>query len=84
MSFQNFLNQSDSSPNYIANYTDNELKKGIIGKSTNEVEKQLTAIVKIFCCLHDRDIFIKNLEEFLHFRLLNKTIASKEAEEQLI
>jgi hypothetical protein len=34
--------------------------------------------------LHDRDILIKELENYLHYRLLNKTIASKEAEEQLI
>jgi hypothetical protein len=49
-----------------------------------EVDKSMTGIVRIFCCLHDRDILIKELENYLHYRLLNKTIASKEAEEQLI
>lgn len=52
--------------------------------STQDVDKELNAIVRLFCCLHDRDMFIKSLEIYLHQRLLNKTVASKEAEEQII
>lgn len=83
-SFQNFLNESIHAPNYIATFTDNELTTGIIGQSSQEIEKRITAIVRIFCCLNDRDLFLKELENFLHFRLLNKKISNKEAEEMLI
>lgn len=55
-----------------------------MGKSTKEIDKCLTGIVRIFCCLNDRDVFIKELENFLHYRLLNKTVSSKDAEELLI
>lgn len=68
----------------MAAFSDNLLKKSIVGLSTQEVDKELNAIVRLFCCLHDRDVFIKSLEVNLHVRLLNKTIASKEAEEQII
>jgi hypothetical protein len=84
LSFQNFLNQSKFAPKYMATYTDNMLKKGIMGKNTQEVDKMLSSVVRLFCCLNDRDIFIKELENFLHYRLLDKTITSREAEEMMI
>lgn len=58
-SFQNFMNVSPSTPSYIANYTDRELKQGIQGLSNEEVDNRLSEIVRLFCCLHGRDIYIK-------------------------
>jgi len=44
----------------------------------------LDSIVKLFCCLHGRDIFIKQYTKFLSQRLLNKTSISREAEEIML
>jgi len=40
--------------------------------------------VRLFCCLHGRDIFIKAYSENLAKRLLNKTSVSQEAEELML
>jgi cullin 3 len=48
------------------------------------VEQRLTAIIRLFCCLHSRDTYIKAYTEFLAKRLLNKSLVSIEAEELMI
>ena len=83
-SFQNFMNASPSTPSYIANYSDRELKQGIQGLSNEEVDQRLSAIVRLFCCLHGRDIYIKAYQSYLATRLLNKTMISQEAEELML
>lgn len=83
-SFQNFMNQCQFTPHYIASYCDNELKKGLKGVSEQETEARLEAIIRLFCCLHGRDVFIKAYTKFLASRLLNKTFLSKDAEELML
>lgn len=53
------MNTSPNTPTYIANYTDHELKQGIQGLSNEETDQRLSAIVRLFCCLHGRDVYIK-------------------------
>lgn len=84
MSFQKFMNSCAQTPFYIANYADKELRVGLKGVSNEEVESRLDAIVKLFCCLHGRDTFIKAYTKFLSTRLLNKTFLSQEAEESML
>lgn len=83
-SFQNFMNASPNTPAYIANYTDRELKQGIQGLSNEETDARLSAIVRLFCCLHGRDVYIKAYQGYLSTRLLNKTMISQEAEELML
>lgn len=71
-------------PNYIALYLNNYLSKDCQGKTAGEIDDQLQKVIRIFCCLNQRDKFVKECENQLHFRLLNKQMLSKEAEEQLI
>ena len=80
LTFQNFMNECDNTPRYIAFYTDNEFKKGFKSKSDEEINLSLDAIVRLFCCLHGRDIFIAQFTNLLAQRLLNKTSVSNEAE----
>lgn len=61
-SFQNFMNQNASTPASIANYTDRELKQSIQGLSNEEVDSRLSAIVRLFCCLHGRDVYVKSYQ----------------------
>lgn len=79
-----FMNECSQTPSYIANFSDIELKKGLKGATENEIDARLSAIVRLFCCLHGRDIFIKAYEKFLANRLLNKTLLSQESEECML
>jgi len=78
------MNKCGSTPSFIANYTDKELKSGLKSVSNDEIDQRLSAIVRLFCCLHGRDLFIKSYQTFLMNRLLNKTSVSQEAEELMI
>lgn len=80
VSFQNFMNKCALTPYYMASYCDNELKKGLKGVNDQETNARLDAIIRLFCCLHGRDVFIKAYTKNLANRLLNKTFISKDAE----
>ena len=66
-----FMNKFDRTASHIAHFTDFQLKKGFKTSSMSEVNDNLTEIVKLFCCLQGRDIFIKAYTSFLAKRLLN-------------
>ena len=70
------MNSNPQTPASIANFTDRELKQGIQGLSNDEVDVRLSAIVRLFCCLHGRDVYVKSYQQFLSARLLNKTMIS--------
>lgn len=72
IAFQTFMNTNQNTPTYIANYTDNELRVGIQGKNSDEVEERLNGIIRLFCCLHGRDVYVKAYQGYLCKRLLNK------------
>lgn len=84
VSFQNFMNKQPLSPTYIASYCNNEFVKGLKGVNESETNARLDAIIRLFCCLHSRDIFVKAYTKFLAVRLLNKTFLSKDAEELML
>jgi cullin 3 len=78
------MNKQDNTPHYMAAYADNELRKGLKGVNDVEVNLRLDAIIRLFCCLHGRDIFIKEYTRHLASRLLNKTSLSHDAEELML
>jgi Cullin family len=85
VSFQNFMNKQDKSPTYIAAFCNNEFVKGLKGVNDQaEINTRLDAIIRLFCCLHSRDIFITAYTNYLAIRLLNKTSLSKDAEELML
>lgn len=53
------MNKCAQTANYIASYTDKELKSGLKSVSNDEIDQRLSAIVRLFCCLHGRDEYIK-------------------------
>lgn len=83
-SFQEFMNQQQFSPAYIAQYTDKEFRISLKGVSEVEVNKRLDSIINLFCCLHGRDSFLKQYAKELASRLLNKTSISWDYEELFI
>ncbi|OMJ79173.1 hypothetical protein SteCoe_20874 [Stentor coeruleus] len=84
MSFQNFMNKCPYSAQYIASYCDHEMKKGLKGVSEQDTESRLNSLIKLFVCLHDRDVFIRYYTRFLAKRLLDETSVSDEAEQSMI
>ena len=84
VSFQNFMNKCQYTAHYIASYCDNEFRKGLKGISEAETNERLDAIIRLFCCLHGRDVFIKSYTKHLASRLLNKSYLSKDAEEAML
>lgn len=84
LAFQHFMNKCKFSAPYLAMYADNEMRRGFKGKSEIEVENALIALVRLFICLHDRDVFIKHYTRLLSKRLLDGTSVSDEAEQSLI
>ena len=83
-SFQNFMNSCTQTPFYLAAYSDHELKGGLKGVSDEETEERLDAIIRLFCCLHGRDTYLKAYEKHLASRLLNKQVLSTESEEVML
>eukprot|EP00358_Blepharisma_japonicum_P000469 CAMPEP_0202949020 /NCGR_PEP_ID=MMETSP1395-20130829/14862_1 /ASSEMBLY_ACC=CAM_ASM_000871 /TAXON_ID=5961 /ORGANISM="Blepharisma japonicum, Strain Stock R1072" /LENGTH=743 /DNA_ID=CAMNT_0049651657 /DNA_START=12 /DNA_END=2243 /DNA_ORIENTATION=+ len=84
MAFQNFMNKCAFSAPYIASYCDNEMRRGLKGVSEVETERRLDALIKLFVCLHDRDVFIRNYTRYLAKRLLDGTSISNDAEQTMI
>jgi hypothetical protein len=78
------MNKQDMTPHYMAAYADNDLRKGLKGVPDVEVNNRLDAIIRLFCCLHGRDIFIRAYTKHLASRLLNKTFLSQDAEELML
>jgi hypothetical protein len=84
LSFQNFMNRCKFSAPFIASYCDNEMRKGLKGVGEQDTELRLEAIIRLFVCLHDRDVFIRNYTRYLAKRLLDGTSVSDEAEQSMI
>lgn len=60
----------------MAVYADMEMREGLKGVDNMQVDQRLNALVRLFCCLHGRDVFIRGYSEYLAKRLLNKTSVS--------
>lgn len=68
----------------MAQFVDNLMLKGLKGKQVEEVDKSLSAVIGLFCCLHSRDSFLRQYIKDLGNRLLNKNSISNEHEELMI
>lgn len=79
-SFQIFMNRQELTPQYISAYCDSQMRAGFKGLQESEVTCQLDALVRLFCCLNGRDIFIKSYTRYFGYRLLNKSYLSKDFE----
>ncbi|CAI2383746.1 unnamed protein product [Moneuplotes crassus] len=83
-SFLSFMNKFSETPQYIAGYCDHLFKGGIRGMTENQIEDTFEAVICLFRCIHDRDIFIKVYTKYLAQRLLNKTSLNADAEKSMI
>ena len=60
------------------------MRKALKGVSETETEQRLEQIIRLFVCLHERDVFFHSYTGFLSARLLNNQSVSDEAEQTMI
>ena len=72
------------SPELLAKYTDNLLKKGAKNAEEAELEKILTQIMTVFKFIEDKDVFQKFYSRMLAKRLVHASSTSEEAEISMI
>lgn len=83
-SFSDFINMNSRSSEYLSLFFDENLKKGIKGKTESEVDALLDDGITLLRYVKDKDLFENYYKKHLSRRLLMKRTASMDAERQMI
>jgi len=85
-SFRDFINSSlfPRSSEYISLFIDENMKKGIKGKTEREVDEVLDKALTLIKYVQDKDLFERYYKKHLCRRLLMNKSVSNEAEKQMI
>ena len=83
-SFTEFINAFDRSSEYLSLFFDENMKKGIKGKTENEVDMLLDKGITLLRYIQDKDMFERYYKKHLSRRLLMKRSISMDAERQMI
>lgn len=83
-SFSDFINSNARSSEYLSLFFDENLKKGIKGKTDSEVDALLDNGITLLRYIRDKDLFETYYKKHLSRRLLMKRSASMDAERQMI
>jgi cullin 3 len=83
-SFSDFINLNPRSSEYLSLFFDENLKKGIKGKTESEVDALLDNGITLLRYIKDKDLFETYYKKHLSRRLLMKRSASTDAERQMI
>lgn len=83
-SFVEFINMNSRSSEYLSLFFDENLKKGIKGKTESEVDVLLDNGITLLRYIKDKDLFETYYKKHLSRRLLMKRSASMDAERQMI
>ncbi|CAO1615339.1 unnamed protein product [Parajaminaea phylloscopi] len=78
--FESFINTNPRAPEFISLFIDENLKKGLKGKTEEEVEDTLNRTIIVFRFLHEKDIFERYYKAHLSKRLLQNRSVSDDAE----
>lgn len=82
--FSLFINKNGRSAEFISLFIDENLKKGLKGKTEQEVDTVLEKTVSLFRYISDKDIFERYYKNHLAKRLLNGRSVSDDAERGMI
>ncbi|CAL1716698.1 unnamed protein product [Somion occarium] len=82
--FETFINLNGRSPEFISLFIDDHLKKGMKGKSENEVDAVLDKTITVFRFISDKDIFETHYKKHLAKRLLQGRSISDDAERGML
>ena len=83
-SFTDFINAFERSSEYLSLFFDENMKKGIKGKTENEVDELLDKGITLLRYIQDKDMFERYYKKHLSRRLLMKRSISMDAERQMI
>ena len=83
-SFTDFINAFERSSEFLSLFFDENMKKGIKGKTENEVDTLLDKGITLLRYVQDKDMFERYYKRHLSRRLLMKRSASMDAERQMI
>ncbi|EAW06554.1 cullin family protein [Aspergillus clavatus NRRL 1] len=83
-SFSDFINSNARSSEFLSLFFDENLKKGIKGKTESEVDALLDNGITLLRYIKDKDLFETYYKKHLSRRLLMKRSASMDAERQMI
>ncbi|SPO29549.1 related to Cullin-3 [Ustilago trichophora] len=78
--FESFINTNKRAPEFISLFIDENLKKGLKGKTEAEVEEVLRKTISVFRFLHEKDTFERYYKQHLAKRLLQGRSVSDDAE----
>ncbi|GEM06638.1 cullin 3 [Rhodotorula toruloides] len=82
--FSVFVNENRKSPEYISLFIDENLRKGLKGKTEAEVDEVLNKSVALFRFLTEKDAFEKYYNQHLSKRLINQRSVSDDAERSML
>ncbi|KAG6873948.1 hypothetical protein C0995_008987 [Termitomyces sp. Mi166 len=82
--FQALVDSNEKSPEYISLFIDENLKKGLKGKTDAEVEVILDKTITVFRFLTDKDVFERYYKGHLAKRLLHGRSISDDAERGML
>ncbi|KAL8931686.1 MAG: hypothetical protein Q9211_006795 [Gyalolechia sp. 1 TL-2023] len=83
-SFSDFINGFERSSEYLSLFFDENMKKGIKGKTEAEVDLLLDKGITLLRYISDKDMFERYYKKHLSRRLLMKRSVSMDAERQMI
>ena len=83
-SFTEFINDFNRSSENLSLFFDENMKKGIKGKTENEVDLLLDKGITLLRYIQDKDMFERYYKKHLSKRLLMKRSVSMDAERQMI
>lgn len=82
--FSSFINDNPKTPEFISLFIDENLKKGIKGKTEQETETILDNATILFRYLRDKDVFERYYKSHLAKRLLQGRSVSDDAERGML
>ncbi|CAG8500314.1 7437_t:CDS:10 [Cetraspora pellucida] len=82
--FEFFINKNLKSPEFISLFIDENLKKGLKGKTEEEVDSVLDKTITLFRFIGEKDVFERYYKQHLAKRLLLGRSVSDDAERSMI
>ncbi len=83
-SFSDFINKFDRSSEFVSLFIDDNLKRGIRGKTEAEVDVVLEKAIILVRYLSDRDMFERYYQKHLAKRLLHGKSESQDVEKEMV
>ncbi|KAI9315665.1 Cullin [Dichotomocladium elegans] len=82
--FEHLINENTKSAEFISLFIDENLKKGLKGKSEDEIDQVLDKTITLFRFLCDKDVFERYYKQHLAKRLLFNRSVSDDAEHGML